>query len=169
VRQQLTPERKEHLKALRRVMGEEVYFIEDVDSGRIKIGYAADPKGRLYRLQCGNPGELRLLATIPHEDAQGLEGHLHSRFHAHRGRGEWFAPAPELVRMIRVINRQATPDDVITSVVFVRDRRGYRARVDWAIKAHGWTVKEWQAMGEAMPEDDEDAPPGIATASPAEP
>lgn len=149
-RQPLTPERKEHLRRVRAMFDENVYFIQDVASGQIKIGYATDPQGRLYRLQVGNPNELRMLAYLPHPEAADLEVHLHSRFSQHRGRGEWFQPAPELLRLIRVIRRECTKDDLIGSVVFIRARRGRESRVDWSLKAHGWSIKEWQNMDEVL-------------------
>lgn len=70
-----------------------VYFIQSGKKGAIKIGRTKNLAKRLERLQCGNPFELRVLATIPcgsEEECIGLEARLHRFFRKSRIRGEWF-------------------------------------------------------------------------------
>lgn len=54
----------------------------------VKIGYAQNPAARLTELQCGNPEELVVLATIPARPAH--ERWFHLDLAAARVRGEWF-------------------------------------------------------------------------------
>jgi hypothetical protein len=79
---------------------EDVYFIQDEDSGMIKIGVSEHPELRLRYLKTGNPHALRILGTV----ASGgylLERRLHKKFKPHRCSGEWFAPVPELTAWIK--------------------------------------------------------------------
>jgi len=80
-----------------------IYFIQAVESKRIKIGFTNGDsysarknaaKQRLNALQVGSPEELTLLFTI--EGSQSEEGALHKRFSTHRVRGEWFECRDEL-------------------------------------------------------------------------
>lgn len=69
-----------------------VYFIQ-AGKGAIKIGRAKNVDRRLKELQVGNPQELTVLATIPHETEKGakdMEQHLHDTLKSKRIRGEWF-------------------------------------------------------------------------------
>jgi hypothetical protein len=74
-----------------------VYFIQ-AGGGDIKIGFSDNPAKRLAQLQTGQPQRLRLLATIPGDARRERE--IHARFARHRRQGEWFAPAPEILRFI---------------------------------------------------------------------
>jgi len=76
-----------------------IYFIGTEDGHSIKIGYADDPRARLDTLQTGCPQRLALLAYMdggPHEERA-----LHKRLAAHRIRGEWFKPNPELDEIMK--------------------------------------------------------------------
>jgi hypothetical protein len=75
-----------------------LYAIQQGDDGPIKIGRATDPAQRLATLQQGSAVELRGIAAWP---ALALEeAQLHEEFAAHRLRGEWFSPAPELLELV---------------------------------------------------------------------
>ncbi len=63
-----------------------IYFIHN--NGHIKIGFSADPWGRLASLQTAHYQQLDMLATMPGE--QSDEREIHRRFWKHRERGEWF-------------------------------------------------------------------------------
>ena len=76
-----------------------VYFIQAGPKGPIKIGTALRPMDRLRELQVGNPFKLVLLAVI--EGHAVVERELHAQFAVHRLRGEWFAPVPELIKLIQ--------------------------------------------------------------------
>jgi hypothetical protein len=71
-----------------------IYYIRAI-SGEIKIGYATDLVARIGSLQTGNPYALHVLAIEPGNRV--LEGLRHEDFGHHRGRGEWFYPAQELI------------------------------------------------------------------------
>lgn len=65
-----------------------VYFIQQGESGPVKIGYAHDPLKRMGQLQTGNPNDLTLRQVVPGN--RRLETNLHHRFRDARVRAEWF-------------------------------------------------------------------------------
>src|SRR5574341_1136092 len=75
-----------------------IYFIQQGEFGPIKIGYSADPVGRLRNLATSTHVELRMLATVD-GDADD-ERALHEKFAHHRIRREWFKPAAEILAYI---------------------------------------------------------------------
>ena len=83
-----------------------VYFIQQGNSGPIKIGFTRDNLyARVKRLQTGNPLPLKLLAIIDGSDIK-TEVSLHSRFSSCRLNGEWFAPTEELLNFINEIKNR---------------------------------------------------------------
>ena len=78
-----------------------VYFIQGVDGGPIKIGFAADVASRLADLQVSNPYELRVLLAVASDSPLRLEKVVHGRFKAHHLRGEWFRPDQEILDYIK--------------------------------------------------------------------
>lgn len=71
-----------------------LYAMQAGAAGRIKLGRAQFPEGRLAALQTGNSRRLRLLAVTP---GGALEASaLHERFADARVGGEWFRPTPQL-------------------------------------------------------------------------
>ncbi len=77
-----------------------VYFARASD-GRIKIGTSRTPSKRRNSLASDSGMDVRILATTPGSYARERE--LHAQFAAHRLRGEWFAPAPELLAFIETL------------------------------------------------------------------
>lgn len=77
-----------------------IYFLQDSRTYSIKIGFtdAPDAEARVAALQTGNSSELVLLTSF--NGGREKESELHRRFAAHRIAGEWFHPAPELVKFI---------------------------------------------------------------------
>lgn len=75
-----------------------IYFVQNMDTGRVKIGLSDDPVRRLGALQTANGSELRLLRTMPGDEQ--VEAELHARFQHLRQRGEWFAPDDELLEFV---------------------------------------------------------------------
>ena len=77
-----------------------LYAIQSGDDGPVKIGLTRRPPAeRLAALQVGNPATLRGLAAwraLPLEEAG-----VHADFAEHRLRGEWFSPAPGLLRFVQ--------------------------------------------------------------------
>ena len=70
-----------------------IYFVREIVSGRVKIGYTKDEgslKSRLSTLQTGNPDEIELYGTIP--GTMKVEKFLHRQFGRFRVRSnsEWF-------------------------------------------------------------------------------
>lgn len=78
-----------------------VYFIQQGETGAIKIGFSRNVKGRLVSLQASHSEPLRLLAEAPGGRRQ--ESGLHERFHTARISGEWFRPTEELLAYIRLV------------------------------------------------------------------
>lgn len=78
----------------------DVYFIQGIDGGPIKIGVAGHPEIRMAEIQLMSPARLRILGTI-RGVGQPEEHRLHRRFAAHRIHGEWFLPVPEITDYIR--------------------------------------------------------------------
>jgi hypothetical protein len=66
----------------------EVYFIQGVDGGPVKIGVALNPEKRFRTIQSCSPVLLCLLRTIPAR--ANTEKELHERFADRRLHGEWF-------------------------------------------------------------------------------
>jgi hypothetical protein len=84
-----------------------IYFIQEEESGPIKIGFSTDLRTlrtRLTHMQVDNPRPLRCLATLA--GTGGDEYALHTRFKLYQIRGEWFEPAQEL---LDYIGAMATP------------------------------------------------------------
>lgn len=65
-----------------------VYFVQNGETKRIKIGSSDKPKSRISNLQTATDCELKLLGTIPGDVV--VEKQLHEEFADHRHRGEWF-------------------------------------------------------------------------------
>jgi hypothetical protein len=78
----------------------QVYFIQAA-SGPIKIGVADNPVKRLHSMQSCNHEPLTMLCARP--GGRVTEYEYHDRFSAHRIRGEWFNPAPEILEEIERI------------------------------------------------------------------
>lgn len=89
-----------------------VYFIQQGESGPIKIGIAGNVEKRKTNLQISNPYTLKTLLVIPHKTktlAENSEQYLHWLFRKSRMLGEWFKPDPFLTEGIdRVKNLPAS-------------------------------------------------------------
>lgn len=75
-----------------------VYFIQDGDSGPIKIGASARPLQRMVSFQLATWRELRHLGIC--EGGTALEHELHVRFRSDEIAGEWFQSSPALLEYI---------------------------------------------------------------------
>lgn len=78
----------------------QVYFIEAVDVGLVKIGCANDARARLRELQVGSPCKLELKGVYHVDDAHGLEAGYHNRYAHLHSHGEWFRIDDDLRRLI---------------------------------------------------------------------
>ena len=72
-------------------------MIQAGEGGPIKIGKANDLPKRLAGLQTANPSELRVIGWHPGKTYR-FEGRLHTELAAHRIRGEWFHPHPDVLQ-----------------------------------------------------------------------
>ena len=77
-----------------------VYFIEAEGTGLVKIGVGNCAYARLKSLDQMSAVPLRLLGSVKTDKLGALEKGLHSRFAAHRARGEWFRADTELMAFI---------------------------------------------------------------------
>lgn len=68
----------------------EVYIIEAVGSGRVKIGRGGKAETRLVQLSTGTPFPLKLIGLIETNTSIALEYLLHTRYAQYRKHGEWF-------------------------------------------------------------------------------
>tara|TARA_Y100001937_G_C7123804_1_gene333899 strand:- start:322 stop:1113 length:792 start_codon:yes stop_codon:yes gene_type:complete len=75
-----------------------VYFIESLESKKIKIGTSKNPKARLKQLQTSNPSQLKILKVIPGGFAKEFQ--IHRKFSQSRVCGEWFKDSEELRKYI---------------------------------------------------------------------
>lgn len=68
-----------------------IYFIQGVDGGPVKVGKSSNPLMRLRSFQSGSPVELKIVRTI--ENVPGsVESVIHRCFSELRLHGEWFRP-----------------------------------------------------------------------------
>lgn len=78
-----------------------IYFIQEDDSGPIKIGKSKeDINIRLSALQVGNPRKLNLLAYFMAD--HWVEKGLHWLCSDHHIRGEWFEPHPDVIDIMKI-------------------------------------------------------------------
>lgn len=83
-----------------------VYYIERAGDGFIKIGYSVHPKSRMESLGT-RVNRLTLLATEP--GGRAVESLRHEQFSSLRVQGEWFRPAPVLLRHIKRLQGMSEP------------------------------------------------------------
>lgn len=81
-----------------RVRTDSVYFIQDPDTGLIKIGFSTNPYERIRMLTYKAKTLLDVLLVI--RGPKTLEKRLHQRFNPIRVQGEWFKPEEELLQCI---------------------------------------------------------------------
>ena len=74
-----------------------VYFIRSGNA--VKIGISFEPRKRLSNMATGNHGKLELLGMM--KGGGKKEKALHSKFHKHHKKGEWFRWVPEIADYIR--------------------------------------------------------------------
>lgn len=67
-----------------------IYFVRDIGSGLVKIGFSDKPWRRLCEIRTHCPGEASMWAIISGDRAE--EARLHVLFAESRVRGEWFLP-----------------------------------------------------------------------------
>lgn len=80
----------------------DVYFIQCIETKRIKIGISDSVSQRLSMLQHYSPTKLKLLTVVEYA-GRPFELHLHNKYKEHRYHGEWFNINPELELLIQDI------------------------------------------------------------------
>lgn len=82
-----------------------VYFMQEDNDNRIKIGSSTNPEQRMVTIATSVPGKLTILATT--EGGEEMESQLHEQFSEYQiGDSEWFEPAPKLIKFIADLNSQ---------------------------------------------------------------
>lgn len=76
-----------------------VYFIQEQEKGRIKIGETINISQRYRQINGMLPQKIRVLGFVPGIDK--YERFLHKKFEKHRLKGEWFEPAQEILDYIK--------------------------------------------------------------------
>lgn len=77
-----------------------IYFIQQGDSGPIKIGYSENPCRRLAFLKTANPFPLKIVGLISNASLR-IEVETHNKFANMRMEGEWFEPRLALINFIK--------------------------------------------------------------------
>jgi hypothetical protein len=81
-----------------------VYFIENTETGRIKVGFTTSSvNARMTQLQTGSDSKLRLLGVITSDKKRGTtEKQLHLLLTEWHYRGEWFTKdaLPQVIKII---------------------------------------------------------------------
>lgn len=93
-----TPDRKFAANRNRALGGRSwVYFAQHGGGGPVKIGRTRQLNSRLTALQTFCPEEVLYLGRIA--ESVLSEERIHIIFNAHRRRGEWFNPTPEMLAL----------------------------------------------------------------------
>ncbi len=79
----------------------QIYFIQGIEGGLIKIGYAEYLNKRLERIQACSPVRLKILINFHGRSLK--EELIHKQFSKYRQHNEWFEPAPEIIEYIESI------------------------------------------------------------------
>lgn len=74
-----------------------IYFVQD-EAGQIKIGKTRNVFRRVRDMQVASGRPLTVLGVYPGVEAD--ERKIHERFRKSRVHGEWFSPAPEIIRWV---------------------------------------------------------------------
>lgn len=112
-----------------------IYFLECVEAGAVKIGYARNELSkRIRQLQCGCPFELRFVGAINGTKAD--EANIHRAIGVLHGgvRGEWFRSkhAHHFLRTAQEIGLTAAIGEFQAKADAVADAIQVRSRDYWA-------------------------------------
>lgn len=99
-------------------MTEQVYFLQQIIGGPVKIGVSYDVERRLDTLAVWSPHPLKLLAAAPGD--KYLERNVQDCFADCHYHNEWFHPNPRLMAAIEAIASGAPLNEAID----LNDRRG---------------------------------------------
>ena len=99
-------------------MSDNVYFVQQIVGGPVKIGVAWDAEQRLATLSIWSPHPLKLLALAPGD--KYLERNVQDCFADCHYHNEWFHPNPRLMAAIEAI-ASGVP---LSEAIDLNDRRG---------------------------------------------
>lgn len=99
-------------------MTEEIYFVQQIIGGPVKIGLTWDASRRLVELTLWAPHPLKLLATCPGD--KYVERNVQDCFADCHYHNEWFHPNPRLLAAIEAI-ASGVP---LAEAIDLKDRRG---------------------------------------------
>lgn len=88
-----------------------VYFIQNIETGLIKIGYSKDLDARVRGLATEHKAEMRVIHYMGSYDAAGLEEVMHTLFSDKRVEGEWFSLNWEDIRRVKGEQKNSLVDD----------------------------------------------------------
>ena len=125
-----------------------VYLIRAGESGPVKIGLADDPPGRLAELQVAHYEKLTLVRMW--EGGRAEEAALHMRFAPLRIRGEWFAPAAEMLGDV-ALNEIPLPEAEIFvagmhGLDALRSQRGAIVKTAKVLGINQSAVSQWRKI-----------------------
>lgn len=143
--------------------GDNLYFIEETTSRRIKIGRGANAVARLATLQTGNSDDLHLIDEISNQGWQ--EAFWHACWDWYRVRGEWFEGDDDLRKAIATIRKGGDWTDHVPRLVqFECDEGEWQehmldaldAYTDYVLIGEGEHLKPKQAAQLSIYDDDFD-------------
>ena len=104
-----------------------VYFLLDRVCGAIKIGYTGndDVTKRTSSIQTSSPHDLEVIGWV--DGDPNLEAELHQKLSAHRIRGEWFHPHPDVQEVIAT--RLCRDAIGVFGALADQERREYSAKI----------------------------------------
>jgi hypothetical protein len=78
-----------------------IYFIQDLENKRIKIGESDDPTMRIKQIMTSSSSKkgCKILAVLP--GGVKRESEMHKRFSQYHSRGEWYEASDEIISYIR--------------------------------------------------------------------
>ena len=98
-----------------------VYAIES-NRGSVKIGWSGNPLRRMETLLREDPGELRIIGSVPGTKMD--ERAIHARLAKYRLRGDWFRMEGEVVKYVKSMPI-IIPENLAARVVKGRDENGW--------------------------------------------
>ncbi|WAH36973.1 GIY-YIG nuclease family protein [Alicyclobacillus dauci] len=124
-----------------------IYFIQQAETGYIKIGYTKNIERRLKQLQADSPSELVVLATF--DATQSHELRIHKNFGHCRVNGEWYNDCPEIRALMKseyallLMGKESDMPEIdmfIDSAIFQLEKRR-KIKMGRRVKKDSWWEK----------------------------
>jgi len=127
-----------------------IYFVRVVGHEPIKIGFSEDVSRRLAAFRTHHWGNVEVLLVMP--GLRDDEKAIHQRFEPHRIRGEWFMPAPDVVRFVEDNRHRHVPEWEDAAPVVMQRAMGTRECLGCGLcygvgeeRTHARHHREWLA------------------------